>query len=301
MPGWLDELSRLPSVSRFTGMAYPYPHMTSVEGEGIIGGGMEFPMLTLIGAYTQAGDTALYSVTAHELAHMWVPMIVGVDEKRYAWMDEGTTNFNENSVKPDFFPGIRNPHLVEQGQYRQAVRNGTDAELLRWSDYHYNGNQYGFASYTKPATLLWALRGVLGDEVFLRTYRGYLDAWRFKHPKPWDFFNAFERGAGRDLDWFWSTWYDETWTLDQAVAGVTVGANGATITIEDRGRAPMPVRLAITRAGGQTERREIPVEVWLAGVRSTTVTVPGGVTRVEIDPEQYFPDLDRANNVWSRN
>ena len=70
--------------------------------------------------------------------------------------------------------------------------------------------------------------------------------------------------------------------------------------IDDRGNAPMPARLVITRQHGQTERREIPVEAWLGGARSATVTLPAGsaVTRVEIDPEQWFPDTDRSNNSW---
>ncbi|MCH8939321.1 MAG: M1 family metallopeptidase, partial [Gemmatimonadetes bacterium] len=93
-------------LSRFTGFPYPWPHMSAVEGGDIIGGGMEFPMMTLIGPYNGRSDSALYNVTAHELAHMWVPMIVGVDERRHAWMDEGTTTFNENQARMEFFPGV---------------------------------------------------------------------------------------------------------------------------------------------------------------------------------------------------
>ncbi len=288
--------------SEFTGIRYPWPHMTAVEGEDIIGGGMEYPMMTLIGSYTQAGDTALYSVTSHELAHMWVPMIVGVDETRYGWMDEGTTNFNENEAFNAMYPGGVNAHRREQAQYAAAVRGGVDTELLVWTDYQTPGVG-GFASYTKPASNLAMLRGLLGEETFLRGYRKYMSDWRFKHPKPWDFFNAFNIAAGRDLGWFWSTWYDETWTLDQAVQSVTAGAQGTTVVVQDLGNAPMPARLTITRQNGQTEQREIPVETWLAGTRTATVTLPAGtspVTRVEIDAAMQFPDLNRGNNVWTR-
>ncbi|HEX8691739.1 MAG TPA: M1 family metallopeptidase [Longimicrobium sp.] len=289
--------------SEFTGVRYPYPHMTAVEGEEINGGGMEYPMMTLIGSYSQASDTALYSVTSHELAHMWVPMIVGVDETRYGWMDEGTTDFNENEARNDFYPGSGNAHVAEQRQYLDLARRGIDAELLVWTDFQFPPGVSTFATYTKPAAVLWALRGLLGEETFLRGYRKYLADWRFRHPKPYDFFNAFNTAAGRDLGWFWSTWYGERWALDQAVQGVADGAGGTTITVEDRGLAPMPARLLVTRADGRTERREVPVETWLAGARTATVTLPAGaspVVRVEIDPEMYFPDVDRANNVWTR-
>jgi hypothetical protein len=289
--------------SAFTGLGYPYPHMTAVEGEDIIGGGMEYPMTTLIGSYNQAGDTALYAVTAHELAHMWVPMIVGVDETRHGWMDEGTTDFNENEAWNDFYRGAGDAHLRAQRQYADFARAGADAELLVWTDFHFPPGVGTFATYTKPAVLLWALRGLLGEETFLRGYRKYLADWRFRHPKPYDFFNAFNAAAGRDLGWFWSTWYGERWTLDHAVRGVADGADGTTITIEDRGLAPMPARLVVTRADGRTERREVPVETWLSGARTATITVLAGsspVVRVEIDPEMRFPDVDRANNVWTR-
>ena len=288
--------------SEFTGVRYPWPHMTAVEGEDIMGGGMEYPMMTLIGPYTAQGDTALYSVTAHELGHMWFPMIVGVDERRYGWMDEGTTNFNENEAYNDFYPAGLSAHLREQRQYVGFVNNVGDPELLRWTDLQ-QPNLGGFATYTKPATLLSTLRALLGEETFLRTYRNYARTWAFKHPKPWDFFNAFNAGAGRNLDWFWSTWYKEAWTLDQAVGSVTSSGASTVITVEDRGSAPMPARLLVTHQDGTTERREVPVETWLGGARTATVSVPSGsspVVRVEIDPTSSFPDVDRANNVWTR-
>jgi hypothetical protein len=289
--------------SEFTGIRYPWPHMTAVEGEEIIGGGMEFPMMTIIGSYNTApSDTSLYNVTSHEEAHMWFPMIVGTDETRYGWMDEGTTNFNENEAHNDFYAGAMNAHLREQGQYVGAVRGGTDTELLRWTNYQYPGLG-GFASYTKPAMLLWALRGLLGEEAFLLTYRKYARDWAFKHPKPWDFFAAFNAGAGKDLGWFWSAWYDEAWTLDQGIVNVTTLASETIIDVEDFGRAPMPARLLVTRQDGTTERAEVPVEEWLRGAVTVQVVVPAGpspVIRVEIDPERYFPDVDRTNNVWPR-
>lgn len=285
-------------LSRWTGVPYPWPHMSLVEGAGIIGGGMEFPMLTLIGDYTTRGDTALYNVIAHELAHMWVPMIVGTDESRYAWMDEGTTTFNENQARAEFFPG-RDHELDDQAGYIESARAGDEGELMRWSNFHYSGEQYGLASYGKPATLLRALRGVLGDSTFTRALREYFRRWSYRHPAPWDMFATFEDVAERELDWFWSSWYYETWILDQAIATVAPGSAETVITIENQGLVPMPVRLAVTLADGSVERREIPVDVWLRGAAATAVTVPGSARRVEIDPEQYFPDVDRADNVWT--
>lgn len=286
-------------LSRFTGFPYPWPHMSAVEGAGIIGGGMEFPMMTLIGDYNQRGDSALYYVVAHEFAHMWVPMSVGTDERRYGWMDEGTTSFNENQARKEFFPGPDHDEPDRQS-YLEAARTGYESEMMRWTDYLYP-NQGGTASYTKPASVLVALRALLGDSLFLRAYHTYIRRWAFKHPKPWDFFNSFNDVTGRNLDWFWRSWYYETWTLDQAVASVTPGPDGTRIVIEDRGLVPMPAWVTVTLAGGATRRHEVPVEHWLSGARTTLVSIPPGaaVARVEIDAERVFPDVDRANNLWT--
>jgi aminopeptidase N len=136
--------------------------------------------------------------------------------------------------------------------------------------------------------------------VFLRAYREYGRRWVNKHPQPYDMWNTFEEVSGRDLDWFWRTWFYETWTLDQAVADVRQDGDSVAITIEDRGLAPMPARLAITRADGTVQRAEVPVEAWLAGARRHTLRVAAAprVTRVVIDLEERFPDVDRTNNVW---
>lgn len=288
-------------LSRWTGYPYPWPHMTSVEGGGIIGGGMEFPMMTLIGSYnsSQASDTSLYGVTAHELAHMWFPMIVGVDERRRAWMDEGTTTFNGDHASDEFYPGADFEAGTRQG-YLNVARMGAEGELMRLSDYHYPGPAYGTASYSKPATLLNTLRALIGEETFDPAYREFIRVWAYKHPKPWDLFNFFNAASGMNLDWFWRTWYYETWTLDQAIGEVRNGPDGTTIVIEDRGWAPMPARVTITRENGEILEREVPVDVWLGGATHAEIAVPAGppVVRVELDAEHVFPDIDRSNDVW---
>ena len=286
--------------SRNLGVPYPYPHATAVEGEGIIGGGMEYPMMTMIGAFDDGGDTLLYSVVNHELAHNWVPMIVNTDERRHGWMDEGSTSFNEDQASADFYPGYSS-EPAEFTTYVDQARSGEEGALVRYSDFLDRMDDYWVYAYQKPASLLIALRGLLGRDEFRHAYQGYLRTWAFRQPKPWDFFNYFNTATGQDLSWFWRTWYYETWVLDQTVAGVAPGPRGTEIVVRDLGDAPMPARLTITRANGDTLRREIPVSTWLSGTRTASVTVPRGraVTRVEIDARAEFPDVARKNNLWS--
>lgn len=295
-------------LSRYTGLSYPWPHMSVVEGGGIIGGGMEFPMMTIIGDYNRAGADALYNVTVHEVAHMWVPMMLNTNERRYGWLDEGTTTFNENNARVEFFEGRDDPWPADQGGYLRVAASGGEGPIMRWSDHHRPGAAYSTASYSKPASVLHALRGVLGEERFERAHRAFYERWAFKHPYPWDLFNTFEDVTGEDLDWFWHSWYYESteegvWHLDQAIENVERLESGETlITVVDHGWVPMPVPLRITRADGAVVERTIPVDRWLAGASRATITLPAGapVERVEIDPAGHFPDMNRRNNSWTR-
>jgi aminopeptidase N len=275
--------------------------MTSVEGADIIGGGMEFPMLTLIGGYEGRSSQDLYNVTSHELAHMWIPMVVGTNEKRYAWMDEGSTTFLENQSRYEYWPGT-DAHALEQENYLVAARADAEEPLMRHGDYYESGG-YGVASYAKPSTLLVTLRHLLGEETFLNVYRSFIRDWAYRHPTPWDLFNAFEREAAVELDWFWQAFYYETWRIDHAVVGVEAGSSGTVVRIEDRGTAPVPVSVRVETSSGSVIDREIPVNRWLTGATSAEIRIPaaaGTVTRVVVDPEGALPDVDRTNNVWRR-
>ena len=276
---------------------YPWRQMTALEGP-VSCSGMEYPMLTCIGG---PRDTlSLYSVQVHETAHMWFPMQVGSDERRYAWQDEGLTRFNQAQGMQAYFKGY-DRERISRDAYLALARTDSEVPLMRPGDQYPVGTAaYGIASYDKMSTNMTALRALLGSDTFLSAYRAYGRRWLYRHPSPYDFFNTFDALGGRDLSWFWRTWWYETWTLDQAIGAVTTVDGKLAVTIEDRGLAPMPVRLAITRSGGAVERREIPVDVWLSGARQYTLTLESAatVTRIEIDPERAFPDIDRSNDLW---
>jgi hypothetical protein len=283
-------------LSRFL-WPYGYPQMTAVDGV-VSCSGMEYPMLTCIGG---PRDTlALYSVIVHEFAHMWFPMQVGSDEKRYAWQDEGLTRFNQIQAMQEYFRGY-DRLAISRNNYVAIAQTDLEVPLMRHGDeYPYGTAAYGVASYDKMALGLEMLRALLGEATFMRAYREYGRRWLNKHPTPYDLWNTFEQVAGRDLDWFWRTWWFETWTLDHVLAGVRTTPAGVEIEVEDRGSAFMPTRVVVTRADGSVERAEVPVEAWLGGARRHTLRLRGSpaVTRVEIDPERRFAYLSRERHRW---
>jgi hypothetical protein len=194
------------------------------------------------------------------------------------------------------------PNDSEPGQralYLEAARQGHETSLMRHGD-RFPQDLYFVMYYDKTAQVLAALRSILGEPTFHRALREYGRRWTGRHPEPVDFFNTFDDVAGRDLSWFWRTWFYEPWSLDQALGPIRGEGDSVAITVEDLGLAPMPVRLAVTRADGSVQRLELPASVWLDGSRRHVVRVGARpeVVRVEIDPEGAFPDVDRSNQAW---
>ena len=284
-------------LSRFL-WPYPYPHMTTVDGPTSCGG-MEYPMMTCIGG--QWDTLGMYEVVVHEIAHMWHPMQVGSDEKRFAWMDEGFAQFTQSQAMADFFKGYDDEAENREPYINLAVAGG-EVELMHHGDRYPSYNAYGTASYYKTATVLVALRGVLGRETFDRAFREYGRRWQYKHPTPYDFFNTVEDVAGRDLSWFWRTWFFETWKLDQAIDTVSTAGDSLEVVVSNRGRASMPVHLVVTRSEGEPQTVEIPVSAWFTGEKRATVRIPQtpAIKTIEIDPKREFPDVERGNGIWPR-
>jgi hypothetical protein len=274
---------------------YAYPQITVSEGPIY---GMEYPMIVFIGRPTSRLE--LYQVISHEVAHEWFPMMVGQDEAAYAWMDEGFTTYNESLSVEDLFPDF-DPWDQPRTAYLSIAGDKGEVPLMRHIDLVF-GEPSGVSGYYKPGTLLRSLQRILGDSVFFEGMRTYAREWMFKHPYPLDFFNTMERVSGRDLDWFFYPFWFRTVTFDQTIGSVTPTAGGVQVTVRDIGQVPGPTDIVVTTTGGQRVTETIPIERWLSpSTRAVTVTIPvdGPVARVELDPEEYFPDVNRRNNVWT--
>ncbi len=279
-------------------LPYPYPYAVNVNG---VEGGMEYPGIVFCANRTS--PVGLFSVTDHEFGHTWFPMVVGSNERRYAWMDEGFNTFiNHYSQQRKF------PELVQRrgspGSYVPFARSGVEQPAMTPAD-RVNPFTLGQVAYNKPAVGLILLRErILGAERFDAAFREYIRRWAWKHPTPADFFRTIEDAAGEDLSWFWRSWFYTTETLDQAVDSVVAGTMGgqpvSRIYLRSAGPMVMPVDLELRYADGGTDSTSLPVEVWFGGSRYTYV-VPGTrrLAGVTVDPRQAWPDVDRSNNAWS--
>jgi hypothetical protein len=277
---------------------YPYPVASNVNG---IEGGMEYPMIVFCRNRTDA--EGLYSVTDHEFGHTWFPMVVGSNERLYGWMDEGFNSFMNHYSFPRKFPSAPLPTARGvQETYLKNALSGDEQTIMSPADRMRTNENWRQALYNKPAVGLVLLRDhITSPERFDPAFREYIRRWSFKHPTPADFFRTMEDGLGEDLSWFWRSWFYTTDRLDQAVDSVALSDSAGVISrvyLRNAGQMPMPVDLALLMDDGSTQRVRLPVEIW--GLRDRyTALIPKQVKGVVIDPDGWYPDVDRSNNRWT--
>ena len=216
--------------SKFS-FAYPYPTAQSVNAWER--GGMEYPMITFNGyrpsldekseelVYSRNIKYGLIGVIIHEIGHIYFPMTVNSDERRWTWMDEGLNTFLEYMAEYEWeedFPisrwGENNP-LDDISRY---MTSSNQVPIMTQSD---SVLQFGPNAYSKPAASLIVLREtVMGRELFDFAFKEYANRWKFKRPTPADFFRTMEDASAVDLDWFWRGWYFGTDHVDMGITSM---------------------------------------------------------------------------------
>ena len=292
------------SIMHYSEMWYEYPWDNAINVAGIVGG-MEYPGLSFCGY--DRGGASLWGVTDHEFGHNWFPMIVGSNERKWFWMDEGLTTFIGHLSTLAFNDGEYTPWIRSMDQFVPTLLRD-DVESIMTHPDRVQPQNLGFVSYFKPAIGLLMLRNhILGEEVFDEAFRTYIERWAFKHPTPIDFFRTINDVSGENLDWFWRGWFYENRNINLAVEKVQDittrrGAyEGALITVTSPGDLVMPVSLRLVYEDGNTHEVRLPVEIWHRS-RSWTFrhNDPRKVVRIIIDPDRLIADVNRSNNEWNR-
>ena len=292
------------SISHYSEKWFHYPYPTAINVNGPVGG-MEYPMLVFCA--NRRSREGLFGVTTHELGHQWFPMVVGNNERLYAWMDEGFNTFINIYSSRTYFPDqawLRTRGQADQ--WAQFAATGRDEPGIMPAD-RVTPDLLGQVAYNKPATGLYMLRHAILDSTrFDVAFRDYIKRWAFKHPTPADFFRSMNDGVGEDLSYFWRGWFFRTDVVDQAVDSVRTrtdssGATYSGIFLSSPGGLPMPVDLRLTFVDGSVENARLPVEAWFEGDHFLYVRqFLKELVKIEIDPDKNFPDVRRQNNVWNK-
>ena len=277
---------------------YPYPQATSVAGPV---GGMEYPMFVMV-HYGNDDPASIFGTINHEHGHEWFPMIVGSNERRYAWMDEGFNTYLNAFANEARYPG-QNAYPGYLKNWDDAVTQGTQSPLMTAPD-NIDASALGAIGYRKPAVVLLTLRNhVVGPDLFDTAFREYVRSWAFKHPTPGDFFRSIENSTGEDLSWFWHSFFYTTDVLDIGIDSVSMrtsqGQTFAVIALRRNTSVPFPVRLRVGYADGTTRDFSLPINIWARGNRFDAVLPGRGpVTGVRLWPDPSVPDWNPSNDTW---
>jgi hypothetical protein len=288
----LDWLSR-----NWPGVPYPFEKTTIVEGFA----GMEYPMMVNDESYA---DTVFSRFVAeHEIAHSWFPFYMGINETRYAMMDEGWATTFEYLIGTADLGRDRADGFFEQFRVGGWINDPSpleDLPIVTPAD-GLSGNSYGNNAYGKPALGYLALKELLGDADFGRALHGFMDRWHGKHPIPWDFFNTVNDITGRNLNWFWNSWYFSNDYIDLAVRSVEKSGNGYTVVIDNVGGMPAPVDLRLGFTDNTTDVVHETPAIWAADLRRASVSVPTSKTLQSLTLDgRIWMDADTTNNRWLR-
>lgn len=281
--------------SNLPGIPYPFPKMTVFQGFA----DMEYPMM--VNDSPQKDLQFAQLVEDHEIAHTWFPFYMGINESRYAFMDEGWATTWELLIGRTERPVAEADEFYKRFRVNSWIHDAATSEdlpiITPSSELH--GVAYGNNSYGKPSLSYLALKDLLGDALFKKSLHAYMDRWHGKHPIPWDFFNSMSDASGQSLNWFFHNWFFTNNYIDLAIAQVAPSGAGAAVTVQNIGGFAVPFDVAVEYADGSRETLHQSPAVWQADTRRAVIALPtpkalrsvtllGGI----------FMDANEKNNGW---
>ena len=304
----LDQFTRaIPFIEKTFG-PYPYKQYSFIHGGD---GGMEYPMATLLKSP---------SGWNHEFMHSWYQGMMGTNELKYPWMDEGFTQYagarvwgylNGDSTAAQTFKN-------EYENYISLAKSNLQEPLSTYADYYNTNAGYNYSSYYKGAVFMEQLAYIAGDQVLDKILLEYYRDWRFKHPNADDFIREAEKVSGLQLDWYKDFWINSIKTIDYAIDSLWE-VNGKTrIRLRMIGKVPMPLDVYLQFKDGSRELAYIPQYSMFGSKPEEDKSIPRIVYDpwkwtspdyefevnhrltdlkiIEIDPSHRMADINRLNN-----
>lgn len=296
---------------------YPYDKFSVIQGGD---GGMEYPMATLITG--NRSFRSLVGVTVHEFVHMWYYGVLGTNESRYAWMDEGFTTYVSALTMDHLFNAgqTENPLRGSYRSYFNLVESGMEESLDTHADHYHTNRAYG-AVYFKGAVFLNQLGYIIGDKTLNSTLNRYFEEWKFKHPDGRDFLRIAEEESDMVLDWYYQYFIESTKHIDYGITSVLGHDQSTYVTLERHDLMPMPIDLMVTYEDGSQELFYMPLRImrntkpherpqiqriikpdwpWVNPTYTLEIEKPASqIKSIEIDPSLRMADINRENNRFS--
>jgi hypothetical protein len=272
------------------GVEYPYPYFTSFCGGG--SGGMEYPMMS----FDEPVINAVYSpyLFIHEFLHSYQPFYLRTNETKFAWMDEGITDFYAFKICKNFNYDLTAINLSYEKYDEPGLKGIGNMPLLVTSS-NYAIENYTGMCYCKPPQMLTSLEDLIGPELWKNCFAAFTNTWKYKSPMPFDFMFFIESYTKKDLFWFWDAWFMHFGMPDLSVQRV---ANNR-ITLENKGGLPIPFTLEITDNNGKKEQIQYHADCWSKGRLFEIKHPTDKLSKVEVKCD-LVKDYNLADNIWNK-
>ena len=150
-------------------------------------------------------------------------------------------------------------------------------------------------SYALGATSCQSLYYLLGKDMFSKCLKVYIDAWKYKHPTPYDFMNTFNMASGQNLNWFWKSWYFDLGYMD---IGITDFSNEV-LTIRNEGGRPLAFAILYLYQDQSSDKEIISPAVWKnTDTFKTKVKATKPIKQIKVKLPVGF-DAIRENDLWT--
>ena len=276
-------------TNEIPGIPYPYPQFTAFNG----GGGMEFPGMVNDGDNSNYNGT-LY-LTAHEMGHSYFPFYTGLNEQKYAWMDEGLITFFPKMFVEKFTKDKNYVFYKEiVNGYNRLSNTMLDTPPMITSD-NLSSQAYRFNAYTRSSTAFYELYKYIGKQKFSKGLQLFAERWNGKHPTPYDFFFTFNEAVGEDLAWFWKPWFFEIGSADLSLGKLDNAKEKTSITIENKSGFPVEINLTVTYFNGNIKNYNYKSNVW-KNTKSFKINLDSSNVKSIILDSEKTPDSNPKNN-----
>ncbi|MEP6615282.1 MAG: M1 family metallopeptidase [Ginsengibacter sp.] len=268
---------------------FPYAHETVFDGLDQ----MEYPMM--VNDNPVADHAESVELTDHEIFHTMFPFYMGINETKYAWMDEGWATIGEWVISPLIDTTLLDLYAIDG--YEKTAGKEIDVPIISLSTEM--SASYYTNSYGKPAIGYAFVKDMLGDSLFTKAIHYYIREWHGKHPIPYDFFYCMNQGSGKNLNWFWKRWFFDDGYPDLALTSVNKRNNGYTVVITAKGTKPIPVNLTIKYGDNTIGHLHRSIEAWELGNKTYTaqITTNKKISQIILGGP-YDPDVNKSDNIY---
>ncbi len=276
--------------TKFPGYPFPFPQQTIFNGESQ----MEYPMMANDNSLEDIQES--FALTGHEIMHAYFPFLMGFNEQKYAWMDEGLTIYAEWLLTNDHY-GDKNEVWYN---WEGALENmGTDDDApLMMSTIHLDPDISYENAYYKPAMLFHLLADYLGEDNFRHALHQFMDDWQGKHPTGYDFLYSINTHTYEDIKWLVGPWFFEFGYPDLAVLDLIPQDYGYDIIIGRIGSYPTNLELKVIHTDGSTGTIHHDAGIWKDGDQKLAIVLKTDkkIKELTITDDDLIIDVNPDNN-----